>query len=119
LDDHVRSLFVAPAGDTVAVSCCVPPTSNVLDVGDTLTPVTGTKAPEYTVTAHVAVKDPSVVVTTIFVVPAATAVTRPLELTVALAGTEDDQVTAVFVAFVGDRVAVSWRVEPVAKKAVL
>jgi len=119
LEDHVRSLFVAPAGDTVAVSCCVPPTSKVIDVGVTETPVTDTKAPEYTVTAQVAVKEPSVVVTTIFVVPVATAVTRPLELTVALAGTEDDQVTAVFVAFVGDRVAVSWRVEPVAKKAVL
>jgi len=110
---------VAPTGDTVAVSCCVPPSSNVLVVGDTETPVTGTKAPEYTVTAQVAVKDPSVVVTTIFVVPAATAVTSPLKLTVALAGTDDDQVSAEFVAFVGDRVAVSWRVEPVAKKAVL
>ena len=103
----------------MAVSCCVPPTSNVLVVGDTETPVTGTKAPEYTVTAQVAVKDPSVVVTTIFVVPAETAVTRPLELTVAMDPVEDDQVTAVFVAFVGCTLAVSWRVEPVAKKAVL
>lgn len=110
---------MAPAGDTVAISCTVPLGSIVLDVGVTETPVTDTKAPEYTVTAQVAVKDPSVVVTTIFVVPAATAVTRPLELTVAMEPVEGDQVTAVFVAFVGDRVAMSWRVEPVAKKAVL
>jgi hypothetical protein len=110
---------VAPTGDTVAVSCCVPPTSKVLDVGVTETPVTGTKAPAYTVTAQVAVKDPSVVVTTIFVVPAAIAVTRPFVSTVAFAGTDDDQVSAVFVEFAGCRLAVSWRVEPVAKKAVL
>jgi hypothetical protein len=93
--------------------------SIVLDVGVTETPVTGTKAPEYTVTAQVAVKDPSVVVTTIFTVPVAIAVTLPKESTVARFVLEEDQVTAVFVAFVGDRVAVSWRVEPVAKKAVL
>lgn len=103
----------------MAISCTVPLGSIVLDVGVTETPVTDTKAPEYTVTAQVAVKEPSVVVTTIFVVPATIAVMRPLELTVALAGTDDDQVSAVFVAFVGVTLAVSWRVEPVAKKAVL
>jgi hypothetical protein len=119
LEDHVTTLFVAPAGDTVAVSCCVPPTSIVLDVGVTETPVTDTNSPEYTVSAQVAVKEPSVVVTTIFVVPAATPVTRPVELTVAMAPVKGDQVSAVFVAFVGVMLAVSWRVEPVAKKAVL
>jgi CxxC motif-containing protein len=119
LEDHDTNLFVAPTGDTVAVSCCVPPTSMVLDVGDTLTPVTGTRAPEYTVTAQVAVKDPSVVVTTIFTVPGPTAVTSPPVLTLAMEPVKGDQETAEFVAFVGDRVAVSWSVEPVAKKAVL
>ncbi len=102
----------------MAVICCVPPTSIVLDVGVTETPVTGTKAPEYTVTAQVDVKEPSVVVTTIFVVPAETPVTLPEESTVARFVLEEDQVTSVFVAFVGWMVAVSCRVDPVAKKAV-
>jgi hypothetical protein len=101
------------------VICCVPPTSIVLDVGVTETPVTGTKAPEYTVTAQVDVKEPSVVVTTIFVVPAETPVTLPEESTVARFVLEEDQVTSVFVAFVGWMVAVSCRVDSVAKKAVL
>jgi hypothetical protein len=101
-----------------AVSCTVPLGSIVLDVGVIETPVTGTKAPEYTVTAQVAVKDPFVVVTTIFAVPAPVAVTMPEESTVARFMLEVDQITAVFVAFAGWTVAVSCRVDPMAKKAV-
>ena len=102
-----------------AVSCAVPLGSIVLDVGVIETPVTGTKAPEYTVTAQVAVKDPSVVVTTIFAVPAPVAVTMPdEESTVARFMLEVDQITAVFVAFAGWTVAVSCSVDPMAKKAV-
>ena len=47
-------LFVALEGATVAVSCCVPPTLSVAEVGLTLTPVTGTLE-VFTVTEHVAV----------------------------------------------------------------
>jgi hypothetical protein len=118
LEDHVRSLLVALAGVMEAVSCTVPLGSIVLDVGVREIPVTGTKAPEYTVTAQVAVKDPSVVVTTIFLVPGPSAVISPPVLTVATVPVEGDQVTAVFVAFAGWTVAVSCRVDPMAKKAV-
>jgi hypothetical protein len=47
---QVTDLFVALDGNTVAVSCCVPPTFNDAVVGDTLTPVTGTFTPVFTVT---------------------------------------------------------------------
>jgi hypothetical protein len=42
LVDHVTAALVAFDGSTVAVSCCVPPTSSDAVVGLTLTPVTAT-----------------------------------------------------------------------------
>ena len=59
------------------------------------------------VTAQVAVLPPSAVVTVIVEIPAATAVTTPLLLTVATPVLLDDQLTDWFVAFEGDTVAVS------------
>jgi hypothetical protein len=54
-----------------------------------------------TVTAQVSVKLPSAVVAVIVAVPAATAVTRPVELTVAMDAAEVVQVIALLVASVG------------------
>lgn len=54
-----------------------------------------------TVTAQVSVKSPSAVVAVIVAVPAATAVTSPVELTVAINGAEVVQVIALLVASVG------------------
>ncbi len=54
-----------------------------------------------TVTAHVSVKSPSAVVAVMVAVPAETAVTRPVELTVAMDGAEVVQVIALLVASVG------------------
>ena len=54
-----------------------------------------------TVTAQVSVKSPSAVVAVIVAVPSATAVTRPVELTVAMKGAEVVQVIALLVASVG------------------
>lgn len=54
-----------------------------------------------TVTAQVSVKLPSAVVAVIVAVPAATAVTRPVELTVAIDAAEVVQVIALLVASVG------------------
>ena len=75
-------------------------------VGLMVTPVTEMLAAE-TVTALVAVKEPSWVVTVIVLVPAVTPVTRPVELTVALAVLLEVQVTFLLEAFVGAIVAVN------------
>ena len=76
-----------------------------------LTLVTETIA-AWTVTEHVAVLDPSVVVTVIVAVPAALAVTTPLEDTVATEVLLDDHVTDLSVAFDGNTVAVKVSVSP-------
>jgi len=114
LDDQVTALLVALDGETVAVSCCVDPEAIDAEVGLTVTPVTATAL---TVIADVAVLLPSLVVTVIVALPAATAVTRPVELTVATEVLLDDQVTAVLVALLGAMVAVSCCVAPVANVA--
>ena len=67
---------------------------------------------DVTVMALVAVLLPSCVVTVMVADPAATAVTSPAVLTVAMAVLLDAQVTTVFVAFVGARVAVNCCVPP-------
>ena len=108
-DDQVTAWLVALEGETVAVSCCVAPATMEAVVGLTVTPVT---AIGETVTAHVAVLPPSWVVTVIVAEPAATAVTKPVELTVATAVLPDDQVTAWLVAFEGAIVAVNCCVAP-------
>ena len=74
--------------------------------GLTTTPVTGI-LPVLMVTPHVAVLFPSAVVTVIVADPKATPVTRPVELTVATAVLPELQLTALFVAFAGDTVAVN------------
>ncbi len=108
---HVTLLLVALAGDTVAVSVAVPPTDMLAVVGVTVTPVTGTLA-VVTVTVQVAVKPPSAVFTVIVVVPAATPVTTPAELTVATEVLLLVHVTLLLVALAGDTVAVSVAVPP-------
>jgi hypothetical protein len=70
-----------------------------------VTPVTGT-ALAATVTEHVAVLEPSEVVTVIVAEPALTAVTLPLASTVATPASEDFQLTDLLVALLGDTVAV-------------
>ena len=71
-----------------------------------VTPVTETVL-EVTVTEHVAVLEPSVVVTVIVADPAFTAVTLPELSTVAVAASEDFQLTDLLVALSGATVAVS------------
>ena len=79
------------ASRVVAVSCTVTPGSTVDEEGDTDTVATGTDAGALTVIVALALL-PSLVAVTC-VEPAATAVTRPLELTVAIALLPLDQVT--------------------------
>jgi hypothetical protein len=111
---HVRFLFVALDGDTVATSVAVAGIVK-LRVEFTLTPVTGTT----TVTAQVAVNPPSLVVTVIVADPAATAVTSPDALTVAIEVAELDQTTVLFVAFDGATVATRVLVAPTARLRLL
>ncbi len=59
-----------------------------------------------TVSAHSALLFPSTVFTVIFVVPALTATTLPVVLTVAIVESADDHVTFLFIAFAGKTVAV-------------
>src|SRR4051812_48771586 len=100
----------------VVVSCCVPPTPIVAELGETVTPVTATLL---TVTAHVAVFPPSTVVTVIVPVPAATAVTKPLLFTVAIDALLVLYVTFLFEALPGETVGVNCWVLPTASAAVV
>ena len=111
LEDQVTVLFVAFEGDTVAVRVCVSPTLIDSDVLFKLTLVTETVA-AVTVTLHVAVLLPSLVLTVIVALPAAFAVTTPEVETVATDVLLEDQVTVLFVAFEGDTVAVRVCVSP-------
>jgi hypothetical protein len=73
-----------------------------------------------TVTAHVPVRlVPSVLVAHTFTVPAATAVTRPVEFTVAIPVLLDDHVSVLLVAFDGKIVALTCVVAPGANVAEL
>ena len=109
LDDQVTDLSAALEGVTVAVRVCVSPTVIDKDVLSRLTPVTATGV---TVTAQVACRPPSTVVTVIVAVPSFLAVTTPELETVATEVLLDDQVTDLSVAFEGDTVAVSVPVSP-------
>ena len=111
LDDHVTDLSVAFDGNTVAVKVSVSPTVMDRELLFRLTPVTDTFA-AWTVTEHVAVLDPSVVVTVIVAVPAAFAVTTPLEDTVAIVVLLDVHVTDLSVALDGVTVAIKVSVSP-------
>jgi len=103
--DQVRFWLGASAGATVAASETVWPMASVALDGLKLTPVT-----DPTVTSQVAVLPPSTVVTVILAAPVAMALTRPEIETVATLGLSLIQVTARFVAFAGEMVAVSWSV---------
>ena len=100
---QVTFLFVASEGKTVAVSCCVPLTGILADIGLTVTPVTRL----VTVMILVAVFPPSCVVTVMVALPAAIAVTSPELLTVATDVLSELQVTVLLVASEGKMVAVS------------
>ena len=89
----------------------MPPTLIDAVVGFTVTPVTGTVAVD-TVTALVAVKPPSWVLTVMVAVPLATPVTSPVELTVATEVLPDVQVTVLLVALAGATVAVNCCMPP-------
>ena len=105
LEDQVTVLSVALSGLTVAESWKVSCSVSASEVLFSVTEVTGMIFLE-TVTVHVAVLSPALAV--MVVVPSATAVTRPLSLTVAMAAFAVDQVTVLSVALSGLTVAVSW-----------
>jgi hypothetical protein len=113
LEVQLTFLLVALAGETVAVSCCVAFVAIDAEVGDTVTPVTGTVV-AVTVIVDVAVLAPSCVVTVIVAVPAAIAETNPPVLTVATEVLFAAQLTVLLVAFAGATVAVSCCVVPTA-----
>ena len=71
-----------------------------------------------TVTAQVAVLAPSVVVTVMVAVPAATAFTLPLASTVATAALLDDHETLLLAASAGRTVATSWALASMASESV-
>ena len=104
-------MSVALLGETVTVMVSVSPSTKDSVAGESDTLVTGT-AFSFTVTAHVAVFAPSTVVTVMVALPAATAVTTPLSLTVATDSLSELHVTLLFVAFDGETVAVSAAVPP-------
>jgi hypothetical protein len=107
-EDHVTVLFVASDGATVAIRVSVPPLFRGSAVLFSVTPVTGT----VTVTLQIASKLPSLVLTVIVALPPPTAVTRPLEFTVATPAALDDHVTVLVVALAGASVAVRVSVPP-------
>lgn len=109
--DQVTLLLLALPGDTVAVSCSVFPFAMVVEDLFRLTPVTET----VTDTVQVAVNPPSAVVTVMVALPAPTAVTRPLLLTVATAVLLLLHVTDLLVASEGATVAVSCSVLPLVR----
>ena len=103
---QVIPVYVAFAGYIVGINVIGPSVvAKNADLRSSPIPVTGTAVT--TVTRQEAVNSPSVVVTVIVLVPAATPVTLPFEATVAIPGVDDDQVTALFMAFVGRTVATS------------
>jgi hypothetical protein len=111
---HVTFLFVALAGATVAVSVSVLPTVMLVVVLFKVMPVTGTLA-AVTVTVQVAVLLPSAVVTVMVALPADTAVTTPLNDTIATALLLLLHDTFLLVAFAGLTVAINVSVPPTVK----
>jgi hypothetical protein len=108
---HDTFWLVALEGAMVAVNVSALPTVRLVDDLFKVTPVTGTEA-AVTVTAQVAVLFPSAVVTVMVALPAAKAVTKPFDDTVA---TEVELLlhdTFLFVALEGAMVAVNVSVLP-------
>jgi hypothetical protein len=108
--NHVTFLLVALEGETVAVSLSLPPVAILIDVLSKVTPVTAMGA--LTVTAQVAVKPPSSVVTVMTAFPIAMPVTSPADDTVATAGLSLLHETFRFVASDGSIVALRVSVPP-------
>jgi hypothetical protein len=109
---HVTVLFVALEGATVAVNVSVLPTARLVDVLFNVTPVTATGV---TVTMQVAVILPSAVLTVIVALPAAMAVTNPLDETVATEVELLLHVTDLLVALEGATVALNVSVPPMVR----
>src|SRR5699024_3483322 len=105
------ALYVASLGATVATKLPVAPTSNDKVVLSNVTPVTGICL-AVTVNAHLAVLLPSLVVTVMSAAPGLTAVTLPLLSTVAIAASDDANVTVLSVAVDGATVATKLPVAP-------
>ena len=108
---QLTSLFVASAGVTVAVRVIVSPSSIVISLWSSVTPVTGT-AFASTVTAHVAVLPPSLVFTVIVALPGVPAVTTPFSSTDATPASLVSHVTLLSPASSGVTVAVRVAVSP-------
>ena len=106
LEDHVTVLSVALSGETVAVNTAVWSFSKVNEVLSKETLVTATVSVSFvTVTVQVAVLLPSFVVTVMVALPSLTALTVPVEETVAIVSSLEDHVTVLSVAFSGVMVA--------------
>ena len=106
-------MFVALVGKTVAVSVCVEPTASESVVWLSVMLVTGVPLELPTVTWHSATTPlPSLALHNILVLPFATPVTRPVELTFATLELLLVQVTLLLEAFVGCGHAFSWKVFP-------
>ncbi len=108
---HVIFLLVAFSGNTLAAITPVSPKISEIEVGLSEIPVTATEA-EVTVIVQVAVNPPSSVVAVTTAVPAATAVTTPVWLTVATASLLLLHAIFLFVALAGATIAVSCAVFP-------
>jgi hypothetical protein len=109
---HETFLFIAFVGIIVAVRASVFPGVIVAVFGETTTPVTGIA--EVTVTTQTLPYPPSAVTATIGAIPYEMPVTTPVELTVATDVLLLIHVTFLFVAFVGNTVAVRAIVFPAA-----
>ena len=109
---QVTFLFVASSGVIVAFIISSSPMPSNFSFGSTDTPVTTTILEALTVTAQVAVLSPSLVVTVILAVPAATAVTLPSS-TVATLELSDIHLTLLSAASVGVTVAVRVNSSPI------
>jgi hypothetical protein len=106
LDDHKTALFVASVGNTVAASVCVAFKTMLALFGATLT--LWTPMVLLTVTVQVLNKPGlSAGVAVIIALPAAWAVTFPVESTVATPGVPEVHVMSWLVAFVGVKAGVS------------
>lgn len=97
LDDHLTFLLVADEGETFAVSVFDVPVASFTLLALSFTEVTGC----VTVILHCFVYLPSTVVAVITTVPVLTALTTPLEETVAIFVLELFQVTPFSLAFEG------------------
>src|SRR5699024_4623189 len=107
----LTALYDALLGAIVAFNVAVAPTSNDKVDLSNVTPVTGICL-AVTVNAHLAVLLPSLVVTVMSALPALTAVTLPLLSTVAIAASDDANVTVLSVAVDGATVATKLPVAP-------